>query len=58
MKNKKAIVDVFYGVGQGWCVLCTMVITSLILLFAIFGGTIHIQINFNSWGELIKTIRK
>lgn len=55
---KCKITDILVGAGIGWIVLCTALVTSYIFLFIIFGGKFSLEINFDSWNELMKTLKK
>lgn len=54
MKN---IVDFINASYDAYKWLCFLIVTAILLLMAIFGGTVSVKINFNSWNELIQTLK-
>jgi hypothetical protein len=43
---------------DGWCYLTGTIVFLWLLCFLIFGGEIHAYINWNSFSELIKALRR
>jgi hypothetical protein len=52
-KNLEKATDIL---ADGYVFLCTMVVTLILMLFAFFGGEITIDIHWESWSALLKTL--
>lgn len=49
--------DILYSFLDGYYIACVMVVTVIVTLLFLFGGTVAVEINFNSWNELIERIK-
>ena len=55
---KKEISTLFNWFVNFYIYSVVTITTIFILLLAIFGGSFELNINWNSWSELIKTLKK